>query len=178
MCVRPSVALARPDSLLILFPFLTTAFTPHPPSHSHPQEPSSPELFFRNPNLTPLGFPLLLIFLQTKGVDEARPGPMHTWPLPLPPATRVLSQHTNCWAQDLASAASTPPHTRTPTWSPRGETFPSWSFGNNLTHFPRRWSRASRAFWWTHLSYLPAEGLTGTPPVKMYQPIPSPSPSC
>lgn len=31
-------------------------------------------------------------------------------------------------------------------------------FGNNLTHFPKGWSQASRALWWRHLSCLPAEG--------------------
>lgn len=112
----------------------------HPPTTPTPKNLHPPELFFRRSQSYPLGVPLrgplLPIFLQTQGVDEARPGPMHTWPLLLPPATQVLSQHTNCCAQDLASAASTP-HTRTPTWSPTGGDFSKLELWEQFDPLPK-----------------------------------------
>lgn len=145
----PSVARDRRDSLPILFLFLTIPFTPQPlppPRTFIPQSYSSGD-----PNLTPLGFPCegpcSPSFCRPKAWMKPAPGPCTPGPFCCHLPHKCLAS-----TQTAVPRTSPPLHPLllTPELLPgvqQEETFPSWSFGNNLTHFPRRWSQASRAFW-------------------------------
>lgn len=121
--------------LLSRAPGLSPGFIPFPDDSLHPQPLPPPRTFIPRAILRetppPQSYPFGFLFGDPCSPSLSNPeawvksalARAHLDPSAATCHRSAHSQQANCCAQDLASAAFTPPHTRTPNWSPEGGDF-------------------------------------------------------